>query len=272
MKNATLRIEIPTPCAEKWSEMQPVDALHRHCASCDKVLTDFSAMSDTELALWFTHSKGKMCGRFNPHQLNRNFTLPATQPRPKYWLNALWLLPLSWFATDAKAQQQPEILKSKPVVSVPNGNAQNEITNSKADGDTLPQVIKGIVLDKATNEPLPFVNIYIKPGNGQRPVYGTVSDIDGNYSLKIPDSLRTKPFTLVFTYVGFEKQEIPVNDLSELNKLNNTPTLKILLDAGERMLMGDFIIIETPAQQAQHRDSRSVWSKLRVGFGFGKKA
>lgn len=269
IKNATLRIEIPSPCTEKWSEMQPVDALHRHCTSCDKVLTDFSAMSDTELALWFTHSKGKICGRFSPHQLSRDFTLPAAQPRPKYWLNALWLLPLSWFATDAKAQQ-PEVLKSKPVVSVPNGNVQPEITNVNADGDTLPQVIKGIVLDKESNEPLPFVNIYIKPEDGGRPVYGTVTDIDGKYSLKIPDNLRTKPFTLVFTYVGYDKQEIPVNNLSELNKLNGMPTMKVLLDAGERVLKGEIIIIQTPAQQALHRDSRSVWSKLRVGFGFGK--
>lgn len=270
MKNATLRIEIPSPCTETWSEMQPVDTLHRHCSSCDKVLTDFSAMSDTELALWFTHSKGKICGRFNPHQLNRNLTLPAAQPRPKYWLNALWLLPLSWFATDAKAQQQPEILKSKPVVSVPNGSLQTKITNLTADGDTLPQVIKGIVLDKATNEPLPFVNIYIKPDDGSKTVYGTVSDIDGKYSLKIPDSLRTKSFTLVFTYVGFEKQEIQVNDLSELNMLNEPPIIKVQMDAGESVLMGDIMIFQTAEQQALHRDSRSIWSKLRVGFGFGK--
>lgn len=270
MKNATLRIEIPSPCTEKWSEMQPVDALHRHCTSCDKVLTDFSAMSDTELALWFTHSKGKICGRFSLHQLSRDFTLPAAQPRPKYWLNALWLLPLSWFATDAKAQQT-EILKSKPVVSVPNGNAPVEHAKiNAADGDTLPQEIKGVVLDKQTMEPLPFVNIYIKPENGGTPVYGTVTDIDGKYSLKIPENLRTKPFTLVFSYVGYDKQEIPVNNPSDLNRLNNGPTAKVLLDAGEQVLMGEIIIIQTASQQALHRDSRSIWSKLRVGFGFGK--
>lgn len=269
MKNATLRIEIPSPCSEKWSEMQPVDALHRHCASCDKVLTDFSRMSDTELALWFTHSKGKVCGRFNPQQLNRNLTLPAAQPRPKHWLNALWLLPLSWFATEAKAQQN-ETLKSKPVVSVQNNTLQTKITNLAGEGDTLPPVIKGIVLDKQTGEPLPFVNIYIKPENGGRPVYGAVSDIDGKYSLKIPDSLRTKPFTLVFSYVGYDKQEVQVNDLAELNRLNGAPTLKVLLDAGEVALQGEIIIIQNAAQQALNRDSRSIWSKLRIGFGFGK--
>ena len=269
MKNATLRIEIPSPCTEKWSEMQTVDALQRHCTSCDKVLTDFSGMSDTELALWFTHSKGKMCGRFSPHQLNRNLTLPAAQPRPKYWLNALWLLPLSWFATDAKAQQN-EILKSKPVVSVPNGSVQTKITNLTADGDTLPQVIKGVVLDKQTNEPLPFVNIYIKPENGQGPVYGTVSDIDGNYSLKIPDSLRTKSFTLVFMYVGFDKQEIQVNRLSDNHSLNGKTGTTVLMTSMEQMILGEMIIIQTAEQQGQHRDSRSIWSRLRVGFGFGK--
>lgn len=250
--------------------MQPVDALHRHCTSCDKVLTDFSDMSDTELALWFTHSKGKICGRFSPAQLNRNLTLPAAQPRPKYWLNALWLLPLSWFATEAKAQQ-PEILKSKPVVSIPNGNVQPENTNINADGDTLPQVIKGIVLDKETNEPLPFVNIYIKPEDGGRPVYGTVTDFDGKYSLKVPDSLRTKPFTLIFSYVGFERKEVPVNNLSDFESMQGQQHLKVMLTtAMELKMLGVLVINESAEQQAQHRDSRSVWSKLRVGFGFGK--
>lgn len=65
--------------------------------------------------------------------------------------------------------------------------------------------ISGQVIDQDTKEALPGVSVYIK-GTG----IGTVSDISGDFSL------RTKlafPFTVVFSSIGFQPQEIEVQHL-----------------------------------------------------------
>ena len=63
--------------------------------------------------------------------------------------------------------------------------------------------IAGKLTDKDFNdEPLPFANILIK-GTTQ----GTTSDIDGLYQFQ---DLEAGTYTLVFSFVGYETQEIPV--------------------------------------------------------------
>lgn len=42
-----LRVAFPVPCAERWEEMSP-RGCNRHCASCDKVIHDLSAMTIEE--------------------------------------------------------------------------------------------------------------------------------------------------------------------------------------------------------------------------------
>ncbi len=65
--------------------------------------------------------------------------------------------------------------------------------------------IRGKVLD-AQESPLPGVNVLIK-GSGK----GTVTDIEGNYSLQ-----ANADDVLIVSFVGYETQEIPVNNRSEI--------------------------------------------------------
>jgi TonB-dependent starch-binding outer membrane protein SusC len=65
------------------------------------------------------------------------------------------------------------------------------------------QVVTGKVTEAATGEALPGVNIVIKGTTT-----GTVSDVDGNYQLAV-NNLQTD--ILVFRFIGFEEQEIPLN-------------------------------------------------------------
>jgi TonB-dependent starch-binding outer membrane protein SusC len=59
--------------------------------------------------------------------------------------------------------------------------------------------IEGTVTDGSTNEPLIGVNVVVK-GNTS---IGAVTDIDGNFKLKVPAKS-----TLVFTYVGYTTKEV----------------------------------------------------------------
>lgn len=61
----------------------------------------------------------------------------------------------------------------------------------------------GHVLDERTGEHLPYVNVQVKGTN-----IGTVTDESGHYFLK---DLPLGNQTIVFSYVGYETEELPVN-------------------------------------------------------------
>jgi iron complex outermembrane receptor protein len=69
------------------------------------------------------------------------------------------------------------------------------------------QTIKGIVRDE-TGDPMVGVNIIERGTNN-----GTVTDLDGSYALEVGAS----DAVLVFSYVGYQRQEIPVGNRGEIN-------------------------------------------------------
>ncbi|MGD1892933.1 MAG: carboxypeptidase-like regulatory domain-containing protein, partial [Cyclobacteriaceae bacterium] len=77
--------------------------------------------------------------------------------------------------------------------------------------------ISGTVLDEEQS-PLPGVNVLVKATT-----IGTVTDIDGNYRLTVPDDAQT----LVFSSVGYETQEVNINGRSVVD-LTMSPDIKAL--------------------------------------------
>ncbi|WP_455963707.1 SusC/RagA family TonB-linked outer membrane protein [Bacteroides bouchesdurhonensis] len=67
--------------------------------------------------------------------------------------------------------------------------------------------VTGIVTD-AKNEPLVGVNVTAK----NIPGFGAITDIDGRYRIKVPNYSY-----LVFSYVGFDKQEVFIKDKKNIN-------------------------------------------------------
>ncbi|MDR7130892.1 TonB-linked SusC/RagA family outer membrane protein [Algoriphagus sp. 4150] len=66
--------------------------------------------------------------------------------------------------------------------------------------------VQGTVLD-SSGQPLPGVNVVIKGTST-----GTITDLDGKYSLDLPEDA-----ILVFTFVGFNAQEIPIGGRSTID-------------------------------------------------------
>ncbi len=64
------------------------------------------------------------------------------------------------------------------------------------------QTVTGVVTDATDGAPLPGVSVQV-PGTGS----GTVTDLDGRFSLTVPDEVNS----LVFSYVGYGSQEISIN-------------------------------------------------------------
>ncbi|MEM9829322.1 MAG: TonB-dependent receptor [Bacteroidota bacterium] len=80
------------------------------------------------------------------------------------------------------------------------------------------QTITGKVVDSANDEPLPGVNILAKGTSS-----GTVTDIEGNYRLNVPEGVTT----LVFSSIGYATQEAEINGRSTVN-LDLAPDIQSL--------------------------------------------
>ena len=66
--------------------------------------------------------------------------------------------------------------------------------------------VKGTVMDSVTKQKLAFVNIIINDDV----TLGTSTDIDGTFSIQSKKAIET----LTFSYVGYKKKQISVQDLS----------------------------------------------------------
>lgn len=86
--------------------------------------------------------------------------------------------------------------------------------------------ISGKVTDPSNGAPLAGVNIVVK---GK--VVGTVTDADGNFSLKVNDA---PPITLVFSFVGYRSAEIAITDA-------NTTSLDVKIE--EQTILGEEIVV-----------------------------
>jgi TonB-linked SusC/RagA family outer membrane protein len=69
-------------------------------------------------------------------------------------------------------------------------------------------VIKGTVKSGEDSSPLPGVNVVVKGST-----IGTITDADGNYSLQI----ASEEGVLIFSFVGFQTQEVPINNQSVID-------------------------------------------------------
>lgn len=82
------------------------------------------------------------------------------------------------------------------------------ITTAGLDEVQQERIMRGIVTEEGTNEPLVGVNVYVKGTT-----IGTTTDIDGKYSIKIP----AEQSVLVFSYIGAKMEEYSTKGLMALN-------------------------------------------------------
>lgn len=88
---------------------------------------------------------------------------------------------------------------------VPTGDQSAVASNSVSQPVDFP--VKGVVRSE-TNEGLPGVSVVLKGTTS-----GTVTDVDGRFSLTVPAGTGT----LVFSYIGYTRQEVAINNRSTLD-------------------------------------------------------
>lgn len=194
---ARLTITVPQPCHESWATMTPA-AQGRHCAACDKVVVDFTRLTDAEVVAFLGQASGGSCGRFRTEQLSRPLRATAEAPAPRRWLAAALALlglgvagPVAAQTRSAVPQEQRALL-GKPVA--PAATSPN-------------RSIRGRVTDAATGAGLPGVTVLLK-----ETTVGVSTNSDGTFELPLPDSINQEHLVLFFS-VGFMSEEHTLGSL-----------------------------------------------------------
>lgn len=207
-----IQIHIPEPCHESWHNMTPKEQ-GRFCGSCQKIVVDFSVMSDKELLDYISNASQNICGRFAPDQLNKD--IKATENKKRFSWAYVWNVLLATFLfTESYAQGKPTlkkpvtktkpVIKKKPVVQpvdlLPTMGAIAFVEPDQLELSPARE-ISGIVLDNVSNQPLQGASVYVK-GIGA----GTVSDSMGNFHLRVKYG-----DTVIISYVGYHMQTLVVD-------------------------------------------------------------
>jgi hypothetical protein len=163
-----MKITIPEPCDQKWSEMQPCGS-NRFCNKCEKQIIDFTYYSDAALTKVIEENEGRICGKFTKDQLDRE--LISSYRKQSFFANVsarwlgLWLFLSSPFYS-VKAQTPTEV--------------SPELKTTKVDTNRF--IISGTVISE-NNEPQIGLKVNIVE-LGLR----ALTDYDGNFKFVFDDN------------------------------------------------------------------------------------
>ncbi|MCB0656254.1 MAG: SusC/RagA family TonB-linked outer membrane protein [Saprospiraceae bacterium] len=150
--------------------------------------------------------------------------------------------------------------------SIPIGKASDDPTVELAPAlNPLPpeipdREIQGTVLDGVSGEPLIGVTVTVK-GN---PGMGSVTDVDGNYSISVPDEADT----LVFSYIGYQTREVSIASGGTaqvilsigVNQLDEVVITAVGIEANKRAL--GYSISELKSEDLQDANEANLVSAL----------
>lgn len=187
-------IDLNSPCEKQWDEMKVLSHNSGFCMACDKVLTNFSEMSDIEILNWFQNhpNEDNPCGFWHHSQLNRPFIATIKSQQGYSFKIRQFLLSTLMF------------------IGVLNSHGQNTIagdTSIKTEQiDTAKKAVSKLVnFNKNTKYGSIKVNDYwmlkssavikiIETGDS------IVSDSFGRFLFDLPDKKQIKKLTFVINY------------------------------------------------------------------------
>lgn len=224
-------IQIPKPCTESWDKMTPTKK-GRHCGSCQKNVIDFTRFSDSELAKYVQNNEVH-CGRFLASQLNHEIRFPQTKTR----------FPIRLFLGISSVFAGTPLLAQENKLKIEN---IDEIKISATKYREAFVTIKGMVYDETGA--LPGANVTLKDSR-----IGTQTDIDGVFTLKIPEAEFNHRVFLEFQFIGMETKEVEVFRTSD----------NIKVEMKGSAYVGEAVVTRVGGM---HLKKQSVWKRFTNVF------
>lgn len=181
-----LQINIPNPCSESWDAMLPAER-GKFCNVCEKVVTDFTGMTDKEIIRFFEqHKQEHVCGRYFKSQVDREIkydtqVLSWLGKWPLKRIAALFLF-TETMATNAFAQ------KTKPAHHI------TTAARKKHTAPAHPNEIRGYILDELTKAPIRGVSVRIMNTD-----LVATTDVHGRFKMILTDEMIYENALLHFT-------------------------------------------------------------------------
>lgn len=173
----------------------------RHCAACNKVVVDFTGMSDAEL-LAFLQRQPSGCGRFRADQLQ-----PACRRRYMGWL--LWP-PILVTISSQLLNVTPVVAQTTVKVPSPKKLKSQRLMGQEATHPNTPPTIRGKVVD-SLQAPLAGVVVLL-----DGTTIGASTDTLGQFELIVPSYYQHhNKGLLLFSQIGYYTQAVSLNSFSQ---------------------------------------------------------
>jgi hypothetical protein len=111
-----IRITVSEPCAQQWQDLTPQEG-GRFCGSCQKLVVDFTRMSDQELLRYFKDHSGKVCGSFTGLQTDRDI-ISREKPKKAFGIYSLAASFMGILISFTSKAQTADTLSAKPLVEI----------------------------------------------------------------------------------------------------------------------------------------------------------
>jgi len=235
MKNS-LNLSIAKPCSENWSNFTTTHD-GPFCGTCQKVVVDFTHMSDADIASFF--AKGtSTCGRFRVEQLTTYQSVAAPRINTGAWLLKAGFLSLFLIVAGKTSIAQ---VRTEPQ------RTHQQATVQKISGESA-QVVKGVVRSNDDQSPMAGVNIYLKNST-----VGTISDDKGAFTF--PKKLNAGD-TIVFSFIGYKTTDYVIQ--------KNQSDLDMSIDIG--LIFDEIVIMGDVAVDKIYEEKSSAWRRLRASI------
>lgn len=235
--NRTISLAIPTPCAEKWDTFTPAPA-GGYCGSCNKVVIDFTRMTDDQVLAFFGSRPAHTCGRFNFRQLKTYDQQGVPQITPGLTLLKAGLISFFLLLLSRESFSQTQPAPRTEII-----DQQKKDANGKIIAE---QFVTGLVVSAEDGSALPGVNVQLKNF-----AVGTTTDVEGRFSF--PQKLREGD-VLVFQFIGLESSEYTVRHIKE-EKIEIKMTCSY-------DIMGEVQVVAGQVYVDKRSGLRRLWSKL----------
>lgn len=245
MKNS-FKLSINKPCQQQFSSFAPTSE-GGFCGSCQKVVVDFTNMTDAEIKDYFKTATSKTCGRFGESQLKQYNPQPSVNPAFQHFSIGTGLVSISLLSilpfTQAKGQDKPQVTNT-PIEQqqIPIQQQAQETSSAK---DSL---LTGVVKDAKSGETLPFVNIMLEDRSA-----GVSTDFDGKFIF--PKPLKEGD-VLIISFTGYETVRHTISD----NESINLALVEDLNLSEVITIMGEVSVDEV------YSSKRTFWEKLKSFF------
>jgi hypothetical protein len=235
------QLNINSPCHESWEKMSENEK-GKFCHSCQKVVIDFTQMTDDEVINFLnTLKSNKNCGRFSISQIkniNQKLSTETKTSNVPLWNKVIYTM--IGFSLSSPIFAQTPSNKDYCDPFEYSKNVFNDESNLEAyivDDVDIDKIVydvaypkwflKGIIKGASDLEPLPGVFIQIKEDNKKI----VTTNIDGYFSLDLSkERFENNPVTLQIRFIGYFTKEYIIDFNSD--------------NLGEIILLEEFILGE----------------------------